>query len=141
MRLNILEKRKELQEDLKALESSMELRKEMILCEVSFIELKKVLHLTHFEKQLLMVGKLDKDKMKEVNEYLAEVPASVRERDLIYKKFKIYLLENGITWNEVSKNLNLPARNIRAILTGERTNRQFELEKKIEAYCKMSLFN
>ena len=141
MRLNILEKRKELQEDLKALESSMELRKEMILCEVSFIELKKVLHLTHFEKQLLMVGKLDKDKMKEVDEYLAEVPVSVRERDLIYKKFKIYLLENGITWNEVSKNLNLPARNIRAILTGERTNRQFELEKKIEAYCKMSLFN
>lgn len=141
MRLNIFEKRKELQNDLKALDNSLEIRKEMILCEVSFIEIKKALNLNHFEKQLLMLGKLDKNKMNEVWEYLSKVREDIKNRDLKYKKFKIYLLENGITWDKASKDLNLPVRNIRAILTGERTNRQFEIEKKIETFCKMNLFN
>lgn len=137
MKKNIKRKMKE---EIKALEISLKLRKEMIWCEVEFLELKRELNLNHYELQQLTLGRLSADKMEKVWEYLNEISDKVKKRNATYKRFKVILLDNGFDFKDAVEFIGITPRRLRAILTGERVERQPEVEKKIEEFCRQKLF-
>lgn len=131
---------KKMREEMKALETSLQLRRELIMTEVEFVDIKRTLNLTHYELHQLTKGKLCEEKMKEVWDYLSDVPEKVRKRNLTFKRFKLFLLDNGYDMKEAVEFVGVSERRLRAILTGERIGRQYDVERKIEEFCKQKLF-
>ena len=90
--IDINGKRKQLEEDLKALDNAVWIRKKLIKNELSFIYLKRELELSQKEYMDIQVGKISEKRLKEIKEIFGKVPIKIKERRQEYKKFKLYLL-------------------------------------------------
>ena len=136
--IDINGKRKQLEEDLKALDNAVWIRKKLIKNELSFIYLKRELELSQKEYMDIQVGKISEKRLKEIKEIFGKVPIKIKERRQEYKKFKLYLLEKGLNFEDAAKKLGFSARNLRSILN--RDTLDSTKEKLIEKTFKIKIF-
>ena len=136
--IDINNRRRQLEEDLKALETAVWIRKKLIKNELSFIYLKRELELSQKEYMDIQVGKISEKRLKEIKEIFGKVPIKIKERRQEYKKFKLYLLEKGLNFEDAAKKLGFSARNLRSILN--RDTLDSKKEKLIEKTFKIKIF-
>ena len=136
--IDINNRRRQLEEDLKALETAVWIRKKLIKNELSFIYLKRELELSQKEYMDIQVGKISEKRLKEIKEIFGKVPIKIKERRQEYKKFKLYLLEKGLNFEDAAKKLGFSARNLRSILN--RDTLDSTKEKLIEKTFKIKIF-
>lgn len=136
--IDINGKRKQLEEDLKALDNAVWIRKKLIKNELSFIYLKRELELSQKEYMDIQVGRISEKRLEEIKNIFGKVPLKIKERRQEYKKFKLYLLEKGLNFEDAAKKLGFSARNLRSILN--RDTLDSKKEKLIEKTFKIKIF-
>lgn len=109
----------------------LDLRKEMVDCEISWLQMIKALKLTQYEALKFKNGELP-DLEQEALEILKKTPENIKNRDKKFKYFNKFLLEKGITATQFSKNVGVDIDKIHRILREIPVNRDLEAEKKIE---------
>nr|DAP13804.1 MAG TPA: Stage III sporulation protein D [Caudoviricetes sp.] len=109
----------------------LDLRKEMVDCEISWLQMIKALKLTQYEALKFKNGELP-DLEQEALEILKKTPENIKNRDKKFKFFNKFLLEKGITATQFSKNVGVDIDKIHRILREIPVNRDLEAEKKIE---------
>ena len=97
----------------------LDLRKEMVDCEISWLQMIKALKLTQYEALKFKNGELP-DLEQEALEILK------------FKFFNKFLLEKGITATQFSKKVGVDIDKIHRILREIPVNRDYEAEKRIE---------
>ena len=155
--IDINNRRRQLEEDLKALETAVWIRKKLIKNELSFIYLnavwirkkliknelsfiylKRELELSQKEYMDIQVGRISEKRLEEIKNIFGKVPLKIKERRQEYKKFKLYLLEKGLNFEDAAKKLGFSARNLRSILN--RDTLDSKKEKLIEKTFKIKIF-
>ena len=136
--IDINGKRKQLEEDLKALDNAVWIRKKLIKNELSFIYLKRELELSQKEYMDIQVGRISEKRLEEIKNIFGKVPLKIKDRRQEYKKFKLYLLEKGLNFEDAAKKLGFSARNLRSILN--RDTLDSKKEKLIEKTFKIKIF-
>lgn len=109
----------------------LDLRKEMVDCEISWLQMIKALKLTQYEALKFKNGELP-DLEQEALEILKKTPENIKNRDKKFKFFNKFLLEKGITATQFSKNVGVDIDKIHRILREIPVNRDYEAEKRIE---------
>lgn len=109
----------------------LDLRKEMVDCEISWLQMIKALKLTQYEALKFKNGELP-DLEQEALEILKKTPENIKNRDKKFKFFNKFLLEKGITATQFSKNVGVDIDKIHRILREIPVNRDLEAEKRIE---------
>ena len=109
----------------------LDLRKEMVDCEISWLQMIKALKVTQYEALKFKNGELP-DLEQEALEILKKTPENIKNRDKKFKFFNKFLLEKGITATQFSKNVGVDIDKIHRILREIPVNRDLEAEKKIE---------
>lgn len=109
----------------------LDLRKEMVDCEISWLQMIKALKLTQYEALKFKNGELP-DLEQEALKILKKTPENIKNRDKKFKYFNKFLLEKGITATQFSKNVGVDIDKIHRILREIPVNRDLEAEKKIE---------
>ena len=109
----------------------LDLRKEMVDCEISWLQMIKALKLSQYEALKFKNGELP-DLEQEALEILKKTPENIKNRDKKFKFFNKFLLEKGITATQFSKNVGVDIDKIHRILRERPVNRDLEAEKKIE---------
>ena len=117
----------------------LELKKKMIDCEISWVQMVKLLNLTQYETFKFKNGELPKAE-KEALKILEKTSKNIIERDMKYKLFSKTLLEKGITATEFSKRIGVDIDKINRILREIPVNRDYEVEKKIEEEIGQKIF-
>ena len=136
--IDINNRRRQLEDDLKALETAVWIRKKLIKNELSFIYLKRELELSQKEYMDIQVGRISEKRLEEIKNIFGKVPLKIKERRQEYKKFKLYLLEKGLNFEDAAKKLGFSARNLRSILN--RDTLDSTKEKLIEKTFKIKIF-
>lgn len=109
----------------------LDLRKEMVDCEISWLQMIKALKLTQYEALKFKNGELP-DLEQEALEILKKTPENIKNRDKKFKFFNKFLLEKGITATQFSKDVGVDIDKIHRILREIPVNRDLEAEKRIE---------
>ena len=109
----------------------LNLRKEMVDCEISWLQMIKALKLSQYEALKFKNGELP-DLEQEALEILKKTPENIKNRDKKFKYFNKFLLEKGITATQFSKNVGVDIDKIHRILREIPVNRDLEAEKRIE---------
>lgn len=109
----------------------LDLRKEMVDCEISWLQMIKALKLTQYEALKFKNGELP-DLEQEALEILKKTPENIKNRDKKFKFFNKFLLEKGITATQFSKKVGVDIDKIHRILREIPVNRDYEAEKRIE---------
>ena len=117
----------------------LELKKKMIDCEISWVQIVKLLNLTQYETFKFKNGELPKAE-KEALKILEKTSKNIIERDMKYNLFSKTLLEKGITATEFSKKIGVDIDKINRILREIPVNRDYETEKKIEEEIGQKIF-
>lgn len=109
----------------------LNLRKEMVDCEISWLQMIKALKLSQYEALKFKNGELP-DLEQEALEILKKTPENIKNRDKKFKYFNKFLLEKGITATQFSKDVGVDIDKIHRILREIPVNRDLEAEKRIE---------
>ena len=109
----------------------LNLRKEMVDCEISWLQMIKALKLSQYEALKFKNGELP-DLEQEALEILKKTPENIKNRDKKFKYFNKFLLEKGITATQFSKDVGVDIDKIHRILREIPINRDLEAEKRIE---------
>ena len=109
----------------------LNLRKEMVDCEISWLQMIKALKLSQYEALKFKNGELP-DLEQEALEILKKTPENIKNRDKKFKYFNKFLLEKGITATQFSKDVGVDLDKIHRILREIPVNRDLEAEKRIE---------
>lgn len=117
----------------------MDLKKKMIDCEVSWLQMIRMLELTQYEAIKFKNGELSEAE-KRALKILENTPKNIIERDSKYKLFSKFLLEKGITATGFAKKLGVDIDKIHRILREIPVNRDYEIENKIEKEMGVKIF-
>lgn len=117
----------------------LNLRKELIQCEIRLSFVKEELKLSTYDWKQLLQGEL-KEREAEVKALIDKTPNYIKNRDGAYKKFKIALLEKGISMNDVVKATDVDINRIYRMLRNINTTKDTEAEKTIENYLGVKVF-
>ena len=117
----------------------MDLKKKMIDCEVSWLQMIRMLELTQYEAIKFKNGELHEAE-KWALKILENTPKNIIERDSKYKLFNKFLLEKGITATGFAKKLGVDIDKIHRILREIPVNRDYEIENKIEKEMGVKIF-
>ena len=109
----------------------LDLRKEMVDCEISWLQMIKALKLTQYEALKFKNGELP-ELEQEALKILKKIPENIKNRDKKLKFFNKFLLEKGITETQFSKDVGVDIDKIHRILREIPVNRDLEAEKRIE---------
>lgn len=109
----------------------LDLRKEMVDCEISWLQMIKELKLTQYEALKFKNGELP-ELEEEALKLLKKTPENIKNRDKKFKFFNKFLLEKGITATQFSKDVGVDIDKIHRILREIPVNRDLEAEKRIE---------
>ncbi|MHD0318590.1 hypothetical protein [Fusobacterium sp. THCT1E2] len=130
---------KKVQESRENLTRIFNLKKEMIKAEIKIALIKQELRLNNYDLRLLLRGEL-KERENELQEIINEIPEYIKNRDRAYKKFKIALLEKGLTMEDVVSATNIDINKIYRALRKANATRDVETERVLEKYLGVKVF-
>ena len=116
-----------------------EMKKGLIDAEISFVSVKDILNLNVYDWRNLFKGELQ-EKEKEVWELIRKTPENIIKRDGAFKNFQKALIDKGITAKQLSETLGIEINKIYRMLRKINVNRDRELEKKVEQYLGIKVF-
>lgn len=117
----------------------LNLRKEMVDCEISWLQMIRTLKLSQYEALKFKNGELPKLE-QEALKILKKTPENIKNRDKKFKFFNKFLLEKGITATQFSKDVGVDIDKIHRILREIPVNRDYEIENKIEQAIGAKIF-